>query len=146
MDKKECTKCKKKKALTEFRSRGGDQKHLLKSYCNKCLKEEHREWCKRNPERVKKHRANEDTLHRRCVRRNIKVDEFFEALEKQSYTCKICYSAITIEHSAIDHNHHTGEFRGVLCKTCNRALGLFKDNPETLENAAVYLRNEGHYG
>lgn len=146
MDKKICTKCKKEKSITEFRSRGGKYKHLLKSHCNKCLKEHHKEWCKKNPERVNQYRASEDSLHRRCVRRNIDVKTLFETFEKQSYKCKICSVSVTLENSAIDHNHNTGELRGVLCKTCNRALGLFKDNPEILEKATVYLRTEGHYG
>jgi hypothetical protein len=49
-------------------------------------------------------------------------------------------------NSAIDHNHDTGEFRGVLCKTCNRALGLFRDNPDIIFNAYDYLIKNGSYG
>ena len=146
MDKKKCTKCKKEKSLTEFRSRGGKYKHLLKSQCNKCLKAQHKEWCKKNPERVSQYRATEDALHKRCQRRNINVETFFKVFEDQSYECKICSAPITLENSAIDHNHDTGEFRGVLCRNCNRALGLFKDNPEILKKAAIYLETEGHYG
>jgi len=146
VDKKRCTKCGKEKSLTEFRSRGGKLKHLLKSQCNKCLKEQHKEWCKKNPERIERYRASEDVLHRRCQRRNITVEEFAEAFEKQFYKCKICSSSITMEDSAIDHNHDTGKFRGILCKNCNRALGLFKDNPVVLNKASLYLKTEGHYG
>lgn len=29
--------------------------------------------------------------------------------------------------------------RGILCSNCNTALGLLKDNPETLRNALTYL-------
>ncbi len=48
--------------------------------------------------------------------------------------------------SAIDHNHATGEFRGVLCKQCNGALGMFGDSPATLKNAVEYLESFGSYG
>jgi len=51
-----------------------------------------------------------------------------------------------IEESAIDHNHNTGEFRGLLCKKCNRALGMFKDSPSVLMSAYLYLTERGYYG
>lgn len=46
---------------------------------------------------------------------------------------------------ATDHNHLTGEIRGLLCggsldpKTCNRLIGFHKDNPVIFRNAADYL-------
>lgn len=42
-----------------------------------------------------------------------------------------------------DHNHGTGKFRGWLCGSCNRALGLVKDSPELLRKLADYLENDG---
>jgi hypothetical protein len=39
----------------------------------------------------------------------------------------------------IDHCHETGEFRGWLCHKCNRALGGFDDNKQTLKRAIDYL-------
>lgn len=40
---------------------------------------------------------------------------------------------------AIDHDHTTGAIRALLCSSCNRALGLFQDNPDLLAKAASYL-------
>lgn len=39
----------------------------------------------------------------------------------------------------VDHCHSTGNVRGLLCHNCNRALGLFKDNKETIKRAISYL-------
>lgn len=40
---------------------------------------------------------------------------------------------------AVDHDHDSGAFRGLLCGRCNRALGLSRDNPETLRRLADYV-------
>ena len=39
----------------------------------------------------------------------------------------------------IDHNHKTGDIRGLLCFKCNAALGLMNDNVEILQKAILYL-------
>ena len=41
---------------------------------------------------------------------------------------------------AIDHDHATNTFRGLLCQECNLGLGKFKDNAENLIRAAEYIR------
>ena len=47
---------------------------------------------------------------------------------------------------AIDHNHETGEFRGILCINCNSMLGMAKDSPRILAKAIGYLEANGFYG
>lgn len=42
---------------------------------------------------------------------------------------------------AVDHNHATGEVRGLLCSTCNRSIGDQHDDPDTFQRIADYLRN-----
>jgi len=39
----------------------------------------------------------------------------------------------------VDHDHCTKKVRGILCRQCNRLLGLFKDKTELLNNAIIYL-------
>lgn len=53
--------------------------------------------------------------------------------------CWICGTGRKTRRLHIDHNHKTEKIRGLLCHRCNRGLACFRDNPERLRNAAVYL-------
>lgn len=55
---------------------------------------------------------------------------------KRSEQCEICGS---LGLMCFDHDHDTGKFRGWICHRCNLALGLAKDNVETLEEMIKYL-------
>ncbi|WP_306432403.1 endonuclease VII domain-containing protein [Streptomyces sp. A1136] len=54
----------------------------------------------------------------------------------QGGLCGICQEA-PAEH--VDHDHQTGKVRGVLCFSCNAALGQFKDRPDVIRRAAAYV-------
>jgi hypothetical protein len=51
--------------------------------------------------------------------------------------CEICGSKVNLGH---DHDHITGQERGILCTQCNTGLGMFCDLPDLLDLAADYLR------
>jgi len=55
--------------------------------------------------------------------------------------CEICGKPLQKGKgkSGIDHNHETGELRGILCIQCNSLLGFAKDNVATLKSAIKYL-------
>ncbi|MFI9153359.1 endonuclease VII domain-containing protein [Streptomyces sp. NPDC053367] len=59
-----------------------------------------------------------------------------ELVVSQGGVCCIC-SAAAPEH--VDHCHETGRVRGVLCFSCNAALGQFKDRPDVIRRAAAYV-------
>ncbi|WP_078894578.1 endonuclease VII domain-containing protein [Streptomyces sp. CT34] len=60
-----------------------------------------------------------------------------DALVKEQWgLCVICLDAAPAH---VDHDHETGKVRGVLCFSCNAALGQFKDRPDALRRAAEYL-------
>jgi len=50
--------------------------------------------------------------------------------------CEICNTSGKI---CFDHDHITGNFRGWICEKCNLALGLMRDNKETLIKMIKYL-------
>ena len=43
------------------------------------------------------------------------------------------------KHLIVDHDHETGDVRGLVCHHCNIMLGGAKDNIDTLQNAISYL-------
>ena len=43
------------------------------------------------------------------------------------------------KHLIVDHDHETGDVRGLVCHHCNIMLGGAKDNITTLQNAISYL-------
>ncbi len=42
---------------------------------------------------------------------------------------------------AVDHDHKTGQVRGLLCSKCNLSIGNAGDNPDIVQNWADYLRS-----
>lgn len=85
------------------------------------------------------------SLAQRCRSYGISVDEYETLLAQQGGVCAICKKAETLIRKGalckltIDHDHNTGRVRGILCNNCNRALGMLKDDPAILREAATYL-------
>ena len=65
--------------------------------------------------------------------------EIVDLKNKQENKCAICTEELTNEFM-IDHCHNSLKVRGLLCRSCNLAIGLFKDNIITLNNAIEYLK------
>ena len=127
---KECPKCKQTKPLEQFakdrRARSG-----VYSYCLVCCKEKSKQQRLRDPQCSRR-----SHLRRRY---GLTTDQFTEMLEAQEYKCAICHDETFL---CIDHDHKTGEVRGLLCHPCNLAIGKLKDSIPNLENAIRYLKNE----
>lgn len=67
---------------------------------------------------------------------------YTKKLKEQHNTCDICKEELSSDrynHFAIDHDHSTGDVRGLLCTKCNTALGGFGDSTIVLQNAIDYL-------
>jgi hypothetical protein len=80
-------------------------------------------------------------------------EEFDAKLEKQDNKCLICglHKDEQTKRMSVDHDHSCcpgketcGKcIRGVLCSTCNLALGGFKDNKVLLQRAIDYIESFG---
>lgn len=65
--------------------------------------------------------------------------QWFALYQKYNGRCGICEKPEPINVLNIDHDHTTNVVRGLLCGHCNKGLGLFRDNPQRLREAAAYL-------
>lgn len=111
----------------EYRGMGQPPK-----YCSlKCAQLNNRP----SPERRRKHKLSSNY--------GISVERYDQMLAAQGGACAICgvsgpedcrYGVLVI-----DHDHETGEVRGLLCPTCNSGIGLLGDNLETVQRAVEYL-------
>jgi hypothetical protein len=158
-----CCACRQRKPDSEFRK---DQrtKDGIAYRCRDCAYEIEKKWRKNNIERARDNArgvqrrayAKDPEKYRDMLRRSrmrtihgLEYEDFLAMLAAQNWQCKICAKHLTVRVrnyprkgnvACVDHNHETDEIRGILCNHCNRGLGLFGDNAETLITAAEYLR------
>jgi Recombination endonuclease VII len=83
----------------------------------------------------RKAKDRDDTLQRKY---GITLEQYEQMRLDQDNKCAICSNEFT-KSPHTDHDHETGEVRSLLCGTCNKGLGQFKDDPELLRKAAVYI-------
>ena len=128
-----CTTCKVEKNIDEFYFRGGKYSpNSRKSKCKECDK-------KRLAENYDPIKYQEQHLKRSY---GITLNEYNQMLMKQNYCCRTCGTTEPGgKHGKfmVDHCHSTSKVRGLLCKSCNIALGEVKDNRQTLMNMLEYL-------
>ncbi|MEG3632036.1 endonuclease VII domain-containing protein [Streptomyces poriticola] len=77
--------------------------------------------------------GREDHLGRKY---GLTASERDQLIASQGGVCCTSPAALP-EH--VDHCHETGRVRGVLCFSCNAALGQFKDRPDAIWRAAAYV-------
>lgn len=125
--KRRCNSCLQEFPLSEFNKRKASPDGL-ELFCRTCSKK-------------KAKKQYQKTGKDRHLTKTFKIDakQYSEMLEKQKGLCAICHRPETGKALAVDHCHHTGIVRGLLCQNCNTALGKFQDNADRLRKAALYL-------
>lgn len=132
---KVCPGCDQTKPIDDFgkcaRTRDGHQ-----ARCRKCQSKTAMAWNKANPERFSRNRRNS----RLRTEYGIGPEGYEALMESQGGVCAICGRPPAPRKPLhVDHCHDSGRVRGLLCRSCNQALGLFEDQPEWLRRAADYL-------
>lgn len=109
----------------------------VRSKCKACYSLFHYEYYRNNTEKVKI-KNKKQWLKRKY---DMEIDEFQKIKAKQNENCAICNKKLEdgfLVH--VDHDHKTGNVRGILCRWCNTGLGNFKDSMENLKSAVKYLK------
>lgn len=104
------------------------------NYCKECSNEYNRRYA---------YDYEKDKAYKFKYAYGITLDEYSEMFKEQQGCCLICDTQE--EKLVVDHNHETGEVRGLLCNKCNSALGFLKDNPKFVLKAYEYLVEKGNY-
>lgn len=139
---RKCTTCLQALPLTDFyplsQGRPG-----FRSQCKPCGLVHRRAWYAGNPE-ARRARAKD-----RLRAYGITYDEYVDLLERQGGGCAGCGDPPPEGSSLhIDHDHSCcperkkscGEcVRGLLCASCNNALGRVRDDPAVLRRLAAYI-------
>jgi len=157
-----CTKCKIEKSnnafVTDKRRPDG-----LTIWCKTCRSISHKKWYESNSDKAKE-RKRLDRIYRKEYYQSperkkryrikyiektfgIKYHEYDRMLQEQNSLCAICgekESSSTCKYLSVDHCHTTGKIRGLLCVSCNRGLGMLRDNPDFVEKALNYLRKSSN--
>jgi hypothetical protein len=110
-------------------------RRVLDTHCRQCKRDRNN----RPSEKVRASRAKRRHSYHLERTFGITVEMRNEMQYKQENCCATCGAEFkTTPH--VDHDHTSGKVRGLLCGPCNRALGLIKDNPETLLRMVTYLK------
>lgn len=87
-------------------------------------------------------RDNEAKKWRRYAREfGVSPEDYERLLEAQGGVCALCRKPAKSIKLALDHCHETGAVRGILCTSCNTALGRLGDTADALRAVVAYLEN-----
>ena len=160
---KRCKKCGEPKLLGEFyRAAGMRDGH--RSECKACFSSQQKAWYAANRataianvKRWQQENAEHVRAYRREYRKRRKAEdrdahlrptfgfstaEYEAMLSVQCGGCAICGRPPGKTALHVDHDHGSGEIRGLLCVSCNNALGQFKDDEALLMRAMRYVQRD----
>lgn len=126
---KKCYKCGQDKPEMEFVVVKG----FIRGECRKCYNLRKNKWRKENPKQwreiILKHKYG------------LSAQQHEEMLLLQGGRCALCLRGDI--KLCIDHDHSSGQVRGLICNMCNSYLGIINDSVEVLKRAIEYLQKFG---
>lgn len=131
VDTRLCPRCGVVKPLVQF-TRDRSKKSGYHGLCKRCnylrLKD------KLGSEHYRRYRKEWELQHRY----GLTGIAYAQKVSNQDGRCLIC--RLQSERLVVDHNHTTGQVRGLLCVSCNGLLGMANDSQNVLLAAVEYLR------
>lgn len=97
---------------------------------NAAQREYKKRWRHANPEKVRD--------RSRRTRYKLKAGEYEQMIADQENRCAACGDEM-LPTPHIDHCHKTQVVRGLLCPSCNVALGHLRDDPERVAKLLAYI-------
>lgn len=109
--------------------------HGVSAICKYCSNKKKAKWRKENKEK------HTETSNRHRIKKDygVSLEEYNKCMET-SVVCECCGGTKRLVY---DHSHVTGDFRGVLCNTCNLAAGQLGDTAEGVYRMYKYLVDRG---
>jgi hypothetical protein len=133
-----------KKQTTRDRKNKRARAHYRKN--KKRILTEHSEWRAANPGYHRKYYGSNKELWRARRLRfhyGITLEEYASLLKAQGGRCAVCQTDRPSTRwqtiFCVDHDHESGDVRGLLCVACNLVLGHVRDDPNILRAMIAYL-------
>ena len=138
-----CRVCIVEKLTTDFYVYSGTKRRKI---CKECYKISNKEHYKNNKKKRyeqskewKRNNVEKDKDYKRKYNYGMSYGLYEKIKSKQNGKCAICDKAPK-DSLVVDHQHRKRNIRGLLCRKCNIALGLFNEDITIIKNAIKYLR------
>lgn len=131
---KRCYKCKTEKPESDFH-KDRSKPDGLTGQCKPCNTIKQSRYCRKIKEKFGRTRARAYELKHYY---GITQAEYDSMLKAQGGVCAICKTKPE-KVLAVDHCHDSKVIRGLLCRRCNSAIGLFDEDPDKLKSAIGYI-------
>lgn len=131
-----------------------DHRKVSNRECVQCLRDNQRRHYNKDIEKSREYQRdfaqrwraeNDDKFKGILLRSKLKKygltpETFLATIVAQNGKCATCPRVLKNDRfTHVDHCHKTGKVRGVLCHSCNIALGIVQENSNVLRSLATYL-------